>query len=335
MTDSSTVYKGSTARHKGSHPPVGNQPQSFNRKRPLAFSVFLVALGLAFREPLTGLIGYATQTDLYSHIILIPFISAYLVFIQRRQLPKDYATSGASALIPSIIGLVALIVAWTSLRADPPISYNDYLSLMAFSFLCFLAAGGLLFLGLKWMAAIAFPMAFLIFMVPLPDRALHFLETTSQVASAEAAAFFFAISGTPTLRHGMVFQLPGIAIEVAQECSGIRSSYVLFITTLAASYLLLNSPWRRAILIAFVIPLAIVRNGFRIWVIGLLCVELGPQMIHSFIHHRGGPIFFALSLIPLFLLLWWLRKGEQGKVDPQMTQMSTDKDNGGRIATGS
>ena len=162
-----------------------------------------------------------------------------------------------------------------------------------------------------------FSHGFLVFMVPLPDRALHFLETASQVASTEAAAIFFSITGTPMLRDGAVFQLPGIAIEVAQECSGIRSSWVLFITTLAASYLFLKSPWRRAILIAFVIPLAVVRNGFRIWVIGLLCVEIGPQMIDSAIHHQGGPIFFALSLIPLFLLLWWLRRGEADKADPQ------------------
>jgi exosortase len=165
------------------------------------------------------------------------------------------------------------------------------------------------------MAALAFPMTFLFFIAPLPDRVLHFLETASQVASTEVAAIFFAIAGMPVLRQASVFQLPGIAIEVAQECSGIRSSWVLFITTLAASYLFLQSPWRRAVLIAFVLPLAIVRNAFRIWVIGLLCVEFGPQMIHSFIHHRGGPIFFALSLIPLFALLWWLRKGEQGKAE--------------------
>jgi hypothetical protein len=54
-----------------------------------------------------------------------------------------------------------------------------------------------------------------------------------------------------------------------------------------------------ASLVAFVMPLAIVRKGFRILVIGLLCVHIGPHMKDSFIHHRGGPIFFALSLIPL------------------------------------
>ena len=70
---------------------------------------------------------------------------------------------------------------------------------------------------------------------------------------------------------------------------------------------------RRLVLVAFVIPLGLLRNGFRVCVIGLLCVKFGPQMINSPIHHHGGPLFFALSLIPLFLLLWWLRSGERGK----------------------
>jgi hypothetical protein len=63
--------------------------------------------------------------------------------------------------------------------------------------------------------------------------------------------------------------------------------------------------------VAFVIPLGILRNGFRVFVIGMLCVHVGPRMIDSVIHHRGGPLFFALSLVPLFLLLWWLRRGER------------------------
>jgi exosortase/archaeosortase family protein len=109
--------------------------------------------------------------------------------------------------------------------------------------------------------------------------------------------------------------LPNIALRVAQECSGIRSSWVLFITSVLASYLFLRSPWRRAVLVLFIFPLAILRNGFRIMVIGLLCVHIGPEMIHSIIHRRGGPLFFALSLIPLFLLPWWLWRGER-KVAP-------------------
>jgi exosortase/archaeosortase family protein len=86
---------------------------------------------------------------------------------------------------------------------------------------------------------------------------------------------------------------------------------VLFITSLLASHIFLKTRWRRIVLVAFVIPLGILRNGFRILVIGLLCVHVGPHMVNSVIHHRGGPLFFALSLIPLFLLLVWLRRREQ------------------------
>ena len=118
------------------------------------------------------------------------------------------------------------------------------------------------------------------------------------------------------MRHGTTFELPGIVLQVAQECSGIRSSWVLVITSILASHLFLKSPWRRIVLVAFVIPLGILRNGFRVFVIGMLCVHVGPHMVDSVIHRQGGPFFFALSLVPLFLLLWWLRRGERRAESP-------------------
>jgi exosortase C (VPDSG-CTERM-specific) len=206
------------------------------------------------------------------------------------------------------------------------LSGNDYLALMVFSFVCFLVAGGFVFLGRKWMAAVAFPVAFLFFMVPLPDGVVVRLVTASKLASAEAANMIFHISGNPVFRNGTVFQLPGMVVEVAQECSGIRSSLVPFISGLLVSHLLLGSPWRRALLVVVVIPLGILRNGLRILVISLLCVHVGPHMIHSYIHRRGGPtggpIFFVLSLIPLFLLLWWLRREEAAKRRPESAEGS-------------
>jgi exosortase C (VPDSG-CTERM-specific) len=181
---------------------------------------------------------------------------------------------------------------------------------MALAYVSFLSAGGFLFLGSKWMGAAAFPISFLIFMVPLPDAAVIWLEDASAGASADAAALYFNVLGTPLVRHGRVFELPGIVLQVAQECSGIHSSLVLFITSLIGSQLFLRTWWGRIALVAFVIPLGILRNGFRILVVGLLCVHFGPQMINSSIHRHGGPIFFALSLVPLFLLLLWLRRQE-------------------------
>src|SRR5438445_12634239 len=85
---------------------------------------------------------------------------------------------------------------------------------------------------------------------------------------------------------------------------------MLLMTSILAANLFLKTPWRRLALVAFVIPLAILRHGFRILVIGLLCVNAGPQMIHSLIHRRGGPLFFMLSLIPFILVLWRLLQGD-------------------------
>ena len=182
---------------------------------------------------------------------------------------------------------------------------------MTLGYVAFVAAGGFLFLGARWMRAAAFPVAFLIFMVPLPDRAVIWLEDALVLASADVSAWLIRATGTPLLREGTIFTLPTIVLEVARECSGIRSTWVLFIVSLVASHMFLQSPWRRVILVAFVIPLGILRNGFRILVIALLCVHVGPHMIDSVIHHRGGPIFFVLSLFPLYLLLTWLRRQDR------------------------
>jgi exosortase C (VPDSG-CTERM-specific) len=268
----------------------------------------VVLLTLLFILPLTRLMLYAANSDLHSHILLVPLIAGYLLYTQRRPPVATHRSSIGGMLLLGGIGLAALAagIGWRE-----SLSVNDDLALMALAFVSFVAAGGFLFLGSKWMAAAAFPVAFLIFMVPLPDAAVNWLERASALASAEAAALYFNMAGTTLVRHGTVFELPGIVLAVAQECSGIRSSWVLFITSLLASHLFLRTPWRRIVLVAFVIPLGILRNGFRILVIGLLCVHVGPHMIDSIIHRRGGPLFFALSLVPLFLLLWWLRHGER------------------------
>ena len=277
------------------------------RLRIAGWAAWILFGTLAFVQPLVALVRYASENPLNSHDPLVPFISIYLLFIQRKTLPSVARTSSLGTLLMILAGVITL---WAALDAGPRLSSNDTLSLQMLAYVCFIAAGGFLFMGARWMAAAAFPMAFLIFMVPLPDAAVRSLEMASVLASADVAAWFFRITGTPVLRDGVVFKLPTIVIEVARECSGIRSSWVLFITSLVASHMLLTSTWRRVVLVAFVIPLGIVRNGFRILVIGLLCVHIGPHMIDSVIHHRGGPIFFALSLIPLFLLLIWLRRSE-------------------------
>jgi exosortase C (VPDSG-CTERM-specific) len=191
---------------------------------------------------------------------------------------------------------------------------EDTLALTTLSFLCCCAGACFLFLGRNIVCSLAFPLVFLLFLVPLPVALREAVETFLQHTSAVAAGFLFRVYRTPVLQDGLQFQLPNVTIEIAPECSGIHSSLVLFITSLLAAQLLLRSPWKRALLVLFVIPLAIIRNGFRVFVIGELCVHVGPEMIDSPIHRRGGPIFFLLSLIPFFLLLLFLMKLERKSV---------------------
>jgi exosortase C (VPDSG-CTERM-specific) len=294
-------------------PAEARREPSGSRRRCWAFVVFAALLALVFLRPLAGLIVYAAGSKLNSHVILIPFVSIYLVYINRRQLPETYTLKWGWTLLFLLIGLGAAILNWSPAASN--LSENDRLALSTLAFVSLLAGGGFFFLGASWMKATTFAWWFLIFLIPMPEAMENALETWSMNASAAAANIFFNLAGPPHLREGTLFQLPNITIRVAQECSGIRSSWVLLITSLLAAHLFLRTTWKRLLLVCFIIPLGIIRNGFRVWVIGALCVHFGPQMIDSPIHRRGGPVFFALSLIPLFLLVVWLRRREPGVME--------------------
>jgi exosortase C (VPDSG-CTERM-specific) len=285
-------------------------PRQKQRWRFWSGICYAIVLPVLFARPLLTLISYVAGSQLHSYVLLVPFVSAYVLYLRRDQLPKNYRTDLPFTLVSLAAGLGLLAFTYSLEFTGRAPGNNGRIVLLTLSFLCCLAAGGFFFLGRDWMQAAAFPLAYLIFIVPMPDAMADALEMASKSAAAEVANVLFHLSGTPFLREGPIFQLPNITIEVAQECSGIRSSWVLFMTSILAANLFLKTPWRRFVLVAFVIPLGILRNGFRIMVIGLLCVNVGPQMIHSLIHRRGGPLFFVLSLVPFLVVLRWLRRGD-------------------------
>ncbi len=272
------------------------------------FSVILIG---CFASPLYALAKFALHSALYSHILLVPFISLYLVWIKRADLPRDSRRSFGAAAFLLIGGLSVLAGYWSAAHQGWKPATADYLAAMMLSFLFMLAAGAFALLGTATMRAITFPAVFLVFAVPFPDVLRQGIESLLQHGSAEAAFGLFRLSGMPVFQQGTAFQLPGFSMEVAPECSGIHSSLVLFITSLLAGHLLLRAGWSRALLVLAVIPLAVLRNGFRIFTLGQLCVRLNPNWINSDLHHRGGPVFFAVFLVPFFLLLWLLRRLEQ------------------------
>ena len=285
---------------------------------PKAFWIALGALSVLAALPLQRLFTFAYAHEFFSYIVLIPFVSAYFVWTERPTMAPAPGQERFLALIPAAVALGLLALAWSATPGSAPA--QDSLALTTGAFVLLLVALCRWFLGWPTLSGLLFPLGFLVFLIPFPTGLHVGIETALQHASAAAAGWMFQLIGTPIYLEGTLMQLPGFSMEVAPECSGIRSSMVLLITSVIAGKLFLRNPWSRTVLVFLVIPVSIVRNAFRITVIGELCVNIGPHMIHSYIHRKGGPIFFALSLIPLFVGLWLLMRREKavsGKLSNQ------------------
>jgi exosortase C (VPDSG-CTERM-specific) len=288
-------------------------PKQVKKLSPLTCLLLAtILLGVCFIVPIYNLLRLAASDDLYSDIPLIPLISAWLIWLHHEKLPPSFKRSSLPAIVCIAAGTFVMAFYWLVAR-DNSLSLGNYLALNILAFLLFFIGLCFFFLGEIFLRAIAFPLALLIFAIPFPDALRHSLESFLQYGSTAAAQIFFLMSGTPVLQSGLNFQFPNCVIQVAPECSGIHSTIVLAITSLIGGWLFLRSPWKRTALALVVIPLALLRNGFRIFVIGRLCAAYGPQMLASPIHRHGGPLFFALSLVPLFLFLAFLKKTEQTK----------------------
>jgi exosortase C (VPDSG-CTERM-specific) len=293
--------------------------------RRLALGVLLVAL--VFAKPLFDLAAFARDSDLYSHMLLVPFISGFFFWWQRRSIAPDspagdeptgpadpppaVAAPSRWVLLPLLLGVagsVGYVLGCAGTLGFHPV---DQLALAAFSLVCLIWSVAAWSLGAQSLRALWFPFAFLVFLIPFPISVRNAIELFLVHASAETANLLFHLLGTSFEREGLIFRFPGLAILVDQECSGIRSSFILFITALMAGQLLLNSPWKRALLAALVIPLGILRNAIRIGTLVVLTLHVDPNALHSPIHTRGGPVFFLLSLVPFVLILAWLRKRDR------------------------
>jgi len=276
----------------------------------------LFVLFLTFSWPLYQLVRFAWGSELYSHVILIPFVSAYLVWLKRPQLGWSGIRLGRLWPIIAFSAGTGFFVWYFIEQSSPTPQLQDTLALAVYALVLFLTGICCWLLSRATLRAVAFPLGFLLCLAPFPLAVEAGVETLLQHGSSIVAQTFFQIIGTPVFREGTVFRLPGFNMQVAPECSGIHSTLALFITSLVAGQLLLRSNWSRSVLALSVLPIALLRNGLRVTTIGELCVRIGPEMIDSYIHRHGGPIFFAISLIPFSLLLLLLLKFDRAENRP-------------------
>ncbi|HXX44146.1 MAG TPA: exosortase/archaeosortase family protein [Candidatus Acidoferrales bacterium] len=255
------------------------------------------------------LIPLIVTNDTLSHVPLIPLVSFFLIYVNRKVVFSEVSFEwrlGAALITPGLAILcMSLTNSWQS-------TATNQFSLMLFALVLYWLGTFVLFFGAKAFWAARFPLFFLLFTVPIPEPFLSQLILYLQKGSAGAAEVFFRIAGIPHLRQGLEFTLPGVRIRVAEECSGIRSTLALFITTVLACHLFLRATWRKLFLCVFVVPIAIIKNGLRIATLSALAIYVDPGFLHGSLHHYGGIVFFVFALLPTVALLIFFQKRELG-----------------------
>jgi exosortase len=280
-------------------------------RRDAGFLV-LVALSIAWCwEPFGTVISRSLKSaeyEHYSHIILLPFFSAYLLYLDRQAIFKHVHTGRRVGLLLAAGGAATIWLAGTTPITGEP---EHQLSVMMLGLVTLWAGGFGLCYGHRALQTAAFPFLLLLFMVPLPPAVLTQIIVFLQKTSADACELLFVLIGMPNLRNGFFFALPGLNIEVAEQCSGIRSSLALLISGLVMAYLFLRSTWTRAAFVLVIIPLAIAKNAIRIVLLSWLAVHVDPSFITgSAVHRNSGIPVFLTALAILGCLAWLLRRSE-------------------------
>lgn len=284
-----------------------SRPLPFSRTVRDGLALLLLAAAVAwFWQPFLTLYALSQDQEHYSHIILIPLVSLYVLYGNRTVLLASSEWSPALGVI--LIGLGS----WGHWQIDTVALGPDSLSMTMAAFVAICWGIFLLGYGMRLFYHVSFGLLFLLFMVPFPSFLLSAVIGFLQRMSAEAADVLFAMLGVPVFREGFVFSLTNFTVHVAEECSGIRSFLSLVITVLVGSHFFLRSLWAQLGIVAFVVPLAIVKNAFRIVGLTLLANYVDPTYItNSVLHKSGGIPLFGLALAVLFVMIWLLRRVEQ------------------------
>jgi len=267
----------------------------------LASSFFL------FWGPLRSLVRFAFMHDYDSHIFLIVPISAYLIYRKRHEIFAnvrwDFVPGVSLFLAGGILGLLAAMNARFN-------TGEEYLWLRVLALVLLWISAFAFCYGSPASRAARFPLLFLLLLIPIPDFLVGRAISWLQEGSAFVAFWLFKTLHVPVMREGLVFHVPSLDLEVAKECSGIRSSVILLITTLLVAEFVLRSGWRKSVLVLSVIPIVILKNGLRIVTISLLTVYVSRSFLHSWLHQSGGIVFYVLGLLVLLPMLNLLKRSE-------------------------
>jgi exosortase len=293
-------------------------------RRHIFFAVIVATSLIIYCNTLSTLAFFSLHEESSSHILLIPAIGIYLLYMERRRIFEFARTD----VLPSALLLLAgIVLHWFAVTKRSGPGDQWLLPAATLSLVLIWIGAFALSYGMRALRAAAFPLAFLLLMVPIPEAILARTVYLLQSGSTDIAYLLFRTLQVPVLRQGFLLTLPGVAIEVAKECSGIRSSTALFITCLLAAHLFLRTAWKRFLFVFLAFPLALLKNAIRIVTLTLLSIYVDPSFLTGNLHNRGGFVFFLLALAILAPVLMLLEKSEpiQSPLIPVVPAETTPK----------
>jgi len=268
--------------------------------------VLAVSLLIGWRA-LGETLALSARDNEYTHILLILPVSAAVILLEWRfHRPRfcfDFRVG------PGLLVVAVLIACYAQLGMSA-MPADARLAIQMVALVLWWIGGFVLCFGFRAARAVLFSLLFLFGLVPLPALLLDGVIFLLQEGSAWVAHGLFAAFGVPVIQDGVFLAVPGLTIQVAQECSSIRSSSMLLVATMVLAQVLLRSFWRKTLLIGLTVPLSVAKNGLRIFIIAMLAIRVDPGYLTGKFHRQGGILFFLIALLGVFALIAILRRGD-------------------------
>lgn len=272
-------------------------PRADRLEISLPKGLVIVGLVAALYGPvLTQMVIQWWQDPDYGDRFVVPVFVGY-VLSQRRHKLRQVSLEPNNFGFPLMLGAIGLLIVGT-LGAELFVSRSSLLFLL----------GGILlfFAGWKMLSAVAFPLAFLALMIPLPALIYNQVTFPLQLLASRLASNSLELLGIPVLREGNVLVLPTYSLEVVEACSGIRSLMSLIALAVAYGYFVEQRLWARITLVVMMLPIAVASNALRVVGAGVVTYFWGPQYAEGFFHFFQGWLIFVSAVGCMLFVHWFL-----------------------------
>src|SRR6478735_9275495 len=265
---------------------------TLDAKKLTATVLLLAGLAAVYWQVFVRLIDAWIVDGNYSHGWLIIPIAAYFAWERRDKL-------AATPLRPSWFGLVVFAFGVLVLLAG---LMGSEFFLSRVSIIITLAGIVLFLFGWAHLRILAFPLAFLLLMIPLPAIVFNKIAFPLQLLASQVGESAISAANIPVLREGNVLVLANTSLEVAEACSGIRSLVSLITLGLVFGYFADPRGWVRALIVASTIPVAIISNAARVAGTGILAHYYGPSAAEGFFHEFSGWHVFIVAFVMILAI---------------------------------